>query len=76
MIVTCDDLSDPDNGAVDQPSSAVGSIATYVCNDDYLLVGSDTRTCQDNGEWSGEEPVCERKNKCQSKLYKVSSSII
>ena len=60
MIVTCDDLSDPDNGVVDQPSDAVGSTATYSCDEEYELNGEATRTCQDNGEWSGEEPTCER----------------
>ena len=33
--------------------------ATYTCANGYQLVGPTTRTCQDNGEWSSNEPNCE-----------------
>ncbi|XP_045204681.2 sushi, von Willebrand factor type A, EGF and pentraxin domain-containing protein 1-like isoform X2 [Mercenaria mercenaria] len=33
--------------------------ATYTCNVGYVLVGSETRTCQDDGTgWDGTSPVC------------------
>ena len=31
-----------------------------VCNAGYELTGSDTRTCQSNGSWSGSDDVCRR----------------
>ena len=74
MIVTCDDLSDPANGVVDQPSNSVGTVAIYDCNEGYLLVGSDTRTCQESGEWSGEEPGCECKYSVLNKMYSGSAN--
>ncbi|XP_071838885.1 uncharacterized protein [Apostichopus japonicus] len=47
---TCDDL--------------VNSECTFLCNNGFRLVGSQTRTCQwdgssEQGSWSGVEPVCE-----------------
>ena len=57
-MIICDDLSNPDNGFVDQPSNSVGTVATYDCNNGFVIVGNDERTCQDNGEWSGEDPFC------------------
>ena len=40
-------------------SRTVGSTATYRCNTGYNLVGNRQRTCRSNGQWSGEEPICE-----------------
>ena len=51
----CPPLSDPPNGDVTWP---VGSVATYTCNSGFELVGNEMRTCQSDGIWSGEEPVC------------------
>ncbi|XP_028277943.1 complement factor B-like [Parambassis ranga] len=31
---------------------------TYSCNGNLFLVGSKERVCQENGEWSGQEPAC------------------
>lgn len=47
------------NGAVSHPSTAEGSIAMYICDPGYELVGEETRVCLPNGSWSGEEPACE-----------------
>ena len=55
----------------------IGTIATHICNADFALVGSLTRTCMDDdqadnvGVWSGSAPTCERKQFllcCQSLL--------
>lgn len=34
----------------------------YFCNKGFILEGDAFRTCQENGEWSGEDPVCMRKS--------------
>jgi len=33
---------------------------SFTCNAGYELTGGDTRTCQSNGSWSGEDAVCRR----------------
>ena len=33
---------------------------SFTCNTGYELTGSDTRTCQSDGSWSGSENVCKR----------------
>ena len=33
---------------------------SFTCNTGYELTGSDTRTCQSNGSWSGSDDVCRR----------------
>ena len=59
VAIQCDALSDPDNGAVSVTGTGVGDTATYTCDDGYELIGSSTRTCQSNGDWSGSPPTCE-----------------
>ena len=31
---------------------------SFTCNTGYELIGSDTRTCQSDGSWSGSDAVC------------------
>ena len=50
-------MLDITNGEVFTDGLDTGSVATYTCNDGYLLFGDKTRTCRD-GMWSGTEPVC------------------
>ena len=35
-----------------------GDTCTFTCNTGYELTGSDTRTCQRNGTWSGTDIMC------------------
>ncbi|XP_064384964.1 uncharacterized protein LOC135333878 isoform X2 [Halichondria panicea] len=68
--VVCTDLSAIDNGQVmysPDPSSPYdyGTVATYVCNNGFGLVGGVTRTCSSDGGvstmgiWDGFAPSCE-----------------
>ena len=53
----CPVLTPPENGQVFVNGQTVNSIATYFCEDGFvpeLLV----RSCLDNGEWSGFDPMC------------------
>ena len=59
-IVRCPDLPDPSNGRVNQRGNKPGDRASYTCNSGYELQGDSTRTCQNNGQWSGDAPTCER----------------
>ena len=50
----CPDLDDPNNGEISYDSAqSVGSVATYSCSYGYYLVGPSTRTCQQDGTWTG-----------------------
>ena len=53
-------LVPPTNGNVIVGVTTLGAMATYTCNPSYRLVGMDSRQCQENGQWSGEAPTCER----------------
>ena len=60
VAVDCGDLMEPANGAVNlSEGSLVGADATYTCDPSFRLIGTTSRTCQQNGSWSGEAPVCE-----------------
>ena len=53
----CPELTPPENGNVFVNGQTVNSVATYFCDDGFtpqLLV----RSCLDNGEWSGFDPLC------------------
>ena len=60
-LVDCGDLMEPANGEVDFTTTYGGSVATYSCNEGYVLCGSENRTCQSSGSWSGSPPECIRK---------------
>nr|XP_009858194.1 P-selectin-like [Ciona intestinalis] len=57
----------PENGAVGcSDSNMAGSVCTFECDSGYAMEGSDTSTCQDDGDgdteglWSSPAPVCTR----------------
>ncbi len=37
-----------------------GTMATHVCDDGFLLTGSQERVCSENGEFNEMAPTCER----------------
>ena len=66
--VRCPPLTIPDNGIIDCSLGDDGipsyeDTCSFTCNTGYELTGSDTRTCQSNGSWSGTDDVCIRGNK-------------
>jgi Notch-like protein len=54
----CGSLTAPTDGTVTAASTTLGATATYACNSNFTLVGSDTRTCEAVG-WTGSAPTCE-----------------
>ena len=58
--VDCGNLPDPTNGRVVLSGTIFRSTATYQCFSGYTISGTETRTCQDDGEWSGVAPTCIR----------------
>ena len=57
-VVTCSVLLTPENGNKVDSGRDYSDTATFSCSPGYLLKGSNLRTCQLNGEWSGIQPEC------------------
>ena len=60
IAIDCGHPGDIDNGTVNFTSTALGAIASYICDDGYQLrpfpgyvIG-----CSQSGNWSGEVPTC------------------
>ena len=62
LAARCPELDDPAYGSVDDGDNSVGTKAVYTCNKGFKLNGDSTRKCQENCEWSGKPPTCERKH--------------
>ena len=64
----CNDLSTPANGEIASCSSGRTGVGyerdtcIFTCNTGYEVTGSDTRTCQSDGNWTGGDVVCRRGN--------------
>uniref|UniRef100_A0A8C6CB94 Inactive serine protease PAMR1 n=1 Tax=Monodon monoceros TaxID=40151 RepID=A0A8C6CB94_MONMO len=63
----CSDPGDPVNGykkitggpeLINGRYAKIGTVLTFFCNNSYVLSGNEMRTCQQNGEWSGKQPIC------------------
>uniref|UniRef100_A0A8D2JQ66 Inactive serine protease PAMR1 n=1 Tax=Sciurus vulgaris TaxID=55149 RepID=A0A8D2JQ66_SCIVU len=63
----CSDLVGPVNGykkitggpgLLNGPYIKIGTVVSFFCNNSYVLSGNEKRTCQQNGEWSGKQPIC------------------
>ena len=65
--IQCHNLLTPANGMMFCSSGRVGMsyeghICSFTCYTGYELTGSDTRTCQSDGSWSGTDSVCRKGN--------------
>ena len=59
LDIRCHDLSSPANGEMMSCSSGRAGVACgFTCNTGYELTGSNERTCQSNGSWSGSSVSC------------------
>ena len=60
----CDRLIAPFSGRIELSNGdLVGSIASYFCFQGFTLDGNSQRTCQENMEWTGTDPLCRGKRK-------------
>ena len=57
-VVDCGPLPNPANGAVALDGTEEGNTAQYSCNAGFALVGSQTRMCGGDGQWSDTAPTC------------------
>nr|XP_014124163.2 inactive serine protease PAMR1 isoform X2 [Zonotrichia albicollis] len=47
-----------DTGLLNGHYAKIGTVIAFFCNNSYVLSGNEQRTCQDDGEWSGKQPIC------------------
>ena len=64
-LVACLSLTDPNNGVIncslgDDGVSSYEDTCSFTCTTGYELIGSDSRTCQSDGSWSGSNVTCRR----------------
>ncbi|XP_068719978.1 sushi, von Willebrand factor type A, EGF and pentraxin domain-containing protein 1-like [Montipora capricornis] len=55
---SCGNPGVPTNGNKNSSSYQYGNSIKFKCNVGYTLQGSDIRTCQNNGLWTGTQPTC------------------
>ena len=62
-VVTCPELTSPSNGTtLGCPGNGAmyyDTVCQFSCNDGYIGSGSQSRRCQQNGTWSGEDFTCQ-----------------
>ena len=61
-VVVCDTPPSVDNADMDDTGTAYTNTVTYMCHKGYKHVpesGALTRTCQADGRWSGDAPICQ-----------------
>lgn len=66
MVDRCDPPNEISNGDLSFTDNDIenvlsGDMVRYACDDEYDLVGSETRFCLRTGNWSGDEPQCTSK---------------
>ena len=65
IVPTCPPLTAPNNGDIDcslggDGEANPGDTCTFTCDDGYEQGGSTSRTCGDDGSWSGSDTVCKK----------------
>ncbi|XP_055618198.1 sushi, von Willebrand factor type A, EGF and pentraxin domain-containing protein 1-like [Toxorhynchites rutilus septentrionalis] len=61
-VITCPELTPPENGYFVKHPNACGQVLNAACGtrcqSGYQLVGDSIRLCQESGVWSGNDPKC------------------
>ena len=65
FLVSCPSLDSLNNGLAncslgDDKVPSYEDTCSFTCDTGYELTGSDTRTCQSDGSWSGSIAMCRR----------------
>lgn len=58
VMVGCPVVTDLANGAHSPTTNGAVTTVTYTCSIGYTMNGTQTPTCQTNGQWSSPKPVC------------------
>ena len=70
ILANCGNPPCPANGMVTTDGgTTVGHVATYSCDDDYVLGYPGARICKPDGSWSGSTPTCDPVGKLKNTPY-------
>ena len=58
IVVECPSLTTPESGSMLLWSNGFNTYANISCADSYSLVGDHLITCQKNGVWDRDMPIC------------------
>ncbi|XP_062511306.1 mucin-like protein [Corticium candelabrum] len=57
-LITCPHLKYPVNGSISTGNNTCNTTVKFTCDNCYVLVGRVNLTCQINGQWDGNPPLC------------------
>ena len=81
FVVDCLPLANPEHGIMncslgDDGVPSYEDICSYTCDASYELIGNDTRICQSDGSWSGNDVECRnRTGNLRASIYHSYSYI-
>jgi len=58
FAVLCPAIGDPPNRLKLKYDQTVGGVTEFSCTNGYVMRGVRVITCESNGRWSDEEPIC------------------
>ena len=64
FISDCGSLTTSENGMMTSTGTTYNSSAVFVCNDGYDMNGTNTTSCQADGNWTTSEPTCVIQGNC------------
>ena len=78
VAIECPALSPIANGTITYAPDTTadydqGTVAIYICDDGFNLVGDMQRTCQIDGTFSGTDPTCSLIRELNITIYKIIS---
>lgn len=56
--INCGELDGPRFGRVSFDNTLLGALATYSCDNGFILEGNRLRMCGSDGLWAGDPPMC------------------
>ncbi|XP_036384721.1 sushi domain-containing protein 2-like, partial [Megalops cyprinoides] len=75
-VVSCGWLGPPTNGRKEGTRYLQGAVVKFSCNAGYILSGSGVRTCQVDGQWSGDPAHCVSDNTLGIVLGSVIGALV
>lgn len=58
IVTMCDPLQAPSDGWFSVDNYLAGSVATFYCNPGFVVDGSPSVVCTDDGTWDKRAPIC------------------
>jgi hypothetical protein len=58
-LINCGTLATPTQGTKSSTQTTCGTTITFACNSGYALTGNRSRTCQNDGSWTGTQDIDE-----------------